>query len=55
MTLREYLEDYASPRTKVLGEQMIARSIPMIPSEHVRRITTERLKDIVAGKRDFRF
>ena len=55
MTLREYLEDYASPRTRLLGEQMIAREVPMIPSEKVRRITEENLKAILEGKRDFRF
>ncbi len=55
MTLREYLEDYASPRTRLLGEQMIAREVPMIPSEKVRRITEENLKAIIEGKRDFRF
>ncbi len=55
MTLREYLEDYASARTRLLGEQMIAREVPLIPSEKVRRITEENLKAILAGKRDFRF
>lgn len=55
MTLREYLEDYASSRTKVLGEQLIAREVPMIPTERVRRITEENLKRILEGKRDFRF
>lgn len=55
MTLREYLEDYASPRTRVLGEQMIQREVPLIPSEKVRRITEENLKAIIEGKRDFRF
>lgn len=55
MTLREYLEDYASARTRVLGEQMISRQVPMIPSEKVRRLIEEHLKAIVEGKRDFRF
>ncbi len=55
MTLREYLEDYASPRTRLLGERMIAREVPLIPSEKVRRITEENLKAIMEGKRDFRF
>ncbi len=55
MTLREYLEDYASPLTRVLGERVIAREVPMIPSEKVRRITEENLKAIMEGKRDFRF
>ncbi len=55
MTLREYLEDYASPRTRVLGEQAIAKLVPLIPSEKIRRITEQRLQEIILGKRDFRF
>ena len=55
MTLREYLEDYASPRTRVLGERLIAREVPLIPTEKIRRITAERLREIAGGKRDFRF
>ncbi len=54
-TLREYLEDYASPRTRELAEQMINRQIPLIPSDKVRNITIENLKKIAEGKRDFRF
>ena len=54
-TLREYLDDYASPRTRELAEQMINRQIPLIPSDKVRNITIENLKKIAEGKRDFRF
>ncbi|MCQ4894413.1 [FeFe] hydrogenase H-cluster radical SAM maturase HydG [Anaerotruncus sp. DFI.9.16] len=55
MTLKEYLEDYASPETKAKGEKMIADTVPLIPNEKVRRLTVEHLADIAAGKRDFRF
>lgn len=55
MTLKEYLEDYASPGTKAKGERMIADTIPLIPNEKVRRLTVEHLAEIAAGKRDFRF
>ena len=55
MTLAEYLEDYASPRVKLLGKQMIASQTPIIPSEKVRQITERNLEAIVNGKRDFRF
>ena len=55
MTLAEYLEDYASPRVKLLGKQMIARQTPIIPSEKVRQITERNLQEIINGKRDFRF
>ncbi|MEY8357448.1 [FeFe] hydrogenase H-cluster radical SAM maturase HydG [Anaerotruncus colihominis] len=55
MTLKEYLEDYASPETRAKGEAMIAQMLPRIPNEKVRRLTTEHLVEIAAGKRDFRF
>ena len=55
MTLKEYLEDYASPHTIELGKKMIAEELKNIPSDKVRRITEERLRDIAEGKRDFRF
>ena len=54
-TLREYLEDYASPRTRLLAEKMIEREIPLIPSEKIRGIAIENLRKIAEGKRDFRF
>ena len=55
MTLGEYLEDYASPATRAKGVEMIAEELKNIPSEKVRRITEERMRDIAEGKRDFRF
>ena len=55
MTLKEYLEDYASPETRTLGEKMIAKEVPMLLNERVRRITEENLAAIAEGKRDFRF
>lgn len=55
MTLAEYLEDYASPRVKVAGAQMIERLTKVIPSEKVRQITERNLQEIINGKRDFRF
>lgn len=55
MTLAEYMEDYASPKVKLLGKQMIARQTEIIPSEKVRQITLRNLEEIIKGKRDFRF
>ncbi|MBP5233452.1 MAG: [FeFe] hydrogenase H-cluster radical SAM maturase HydG [Planctomycetes bacterium] len=55
MTLKEYLEDYASPDTKALGEELIAREVERIPNPKVKRIALEHLADLTAGKRDFRF
>ena len=55
MTLAEYLEDYASPEVKAVGQQMIERLAQEIPSDKIREITHRRLQEIVEGKRDFRF
>ncbi len=55
MTLKEYLEDYASPTTRSKGEKIIADMLEEIPLDKVRNITRERLNDIALGKRDFRF
>ncbi|MBW9151618.1 [FeFe] hydrogenase H-cluster radical SAM maturase HydG [Clostridium estertheticum] len=55
MTLKEYLEDYASEDTKKKGEILIQNEIPNIKSEKVREIATEYLKELKDGKRDFRF
>lgn len=55
MTLKEYLEDYASPDTRVKGEAVIAAELKRIPNEKICRIATENLANIHNGKRDFRF
>lgn len=55
MTLKEYLEDYASEDTKNKGEALINEEIKKIPNEKVRKIVIEHLEDINNGKRDFRF
>lgn len=54
MTLKEYLEDYATPETKELGEKLILKEMDHIPREKVRTIVTENLKAIGNGSRDFR-
>ena len=55
MTLKEYLEDYASPDTRLKGEKRIAEELERIPNENVRRIAREHLVELHDGKRDFRF
>ncbi|MDE7291169.1 MAG: [FeFe] hydrogenase H-cluster radical SAM maturase HydG [Treponemataceae bacterium] len=55
MTLKEYLEDYASPDTKKIGEELIARELLTIPNEAVRKRAEQYLQEEVNGKRDFRF
>ena len=55
LTLKEYLEDYASPATKALGEKLVQAELPNIPQEKVREGCIERLQKIAQGERDFRF
>ena len=54
MTLNEYLEDYASPETKALGEALIEKEIHNIPREKVKNIVIDNLDKIKHGSRDFR-
>ncbi len=55
MTLKEYLEDYASPETKELGNALITRELDNISTAGIREITLRNLKSIEQGQRDFRF
>ena len=56
MTLSEYLEDYASPKTKEIGYQMVEEELKRIPKEKVRQIAEDNIKQIKASnRRDFRF
>ena len=55
MTLKEYLEDYASPETKKIGEALIQKELGNISKEKVREITVHHLQEIEKGNRDFRF
>ena len=55
MTLKEYLEDYASPDTRAKGEKVIREELEKIPREKTKEIAAKNLKEIEAGKRDFRF
>ena len=55
ITLKEYLEDYASPETAKIGEELILRELDNIPKEKVREITRSHLSEIHNGYRDFRF
>lgn len=55
MTLKEYLEDYASDGTRAKGEELIRAECKKIPNEKVRMLVLEHLEDLSHGKRDFRF
>ena len=51
----EYLEDYASPETKIAGIKRISEELSHVPNEKIRDIAAERLVRISHGERDFRF
>ena len=55
MTLKEYLQDYATPETRKLGEKLIDKELENILNQNVRKIVVERLEKIAQGDRDFRF
>lgn len=55
MTLKEYLVDYASEKTRLNGEKVIADELLKIPNEKVKQIAEKYIIEIEAGKRDFRF
>lgn len=55
MTLKEYLEDYASPDTKKKGEALIKRELANVKSDKVRSICKQHIDEIAEGQRDFRF
>lgn len=55
ITLREYLDDYASESTKKIGNEMINRELVNIPNEKARATATMYIHSIDEGKRDFRF
>ncbi len=55
LTLKEYLEDYAPDKLKVIGENLIKHQIEEIKDESLRQETSKRLKEIENGKRDIYF
>ena len=56
MTLKEYLVDYASLETKVVGDAIIEKELANIPNDKVREKVIENLKAIEEGTgNDFRF
>lgn len=55
LTLKEYLTDYASEKTRAAGEALIQKELENIPNVTVREKTTEYIEAIENGNRDFRF
>ena len=55
MTLKEYLEDYAAPDTKAVGEKLIQAELAGITNPKVLQVCSSKLEKIAQGERDFRF
>jgi len=55
LTFKEFLEDYANPELKAMGEKTIAEHLNMIENPEIRRKTVERLQAIEQGQRDLYF
>ena len=56
ITMAEYLEDYASDRTKEIGFKMIDEEIERVTKEKVKEIAKQNIEDIKSSnRRDFRF
>jgi len=55
LTLKEFLEDYATPKTKEIGNKLIEHELTTLESpEEIKTKTAEYLKRIEKGERDFR-
>ena len=55
MTLKEYLEDYASDATQKVGIELIEKEVETLENKNVKEIVIENLEKIHNGERDFKF
>jgi len=55
LTFKEYLEDYASEKNKILGESVIRKYLSLIDNPATRSETERRLRRIENGERDIYF
>lgn len=55
MTLKEYLEDYASEDTRQKGNRVIQEQLQVITNPVVRERAAQYIDNIQSGQRDFRF
>jgi len=54
MTLQEFLMDYATPGTREIGENLIAKELLGIPNQQMRELCMGHIEKIRRGGRDFR-
>lgn len=55
MTLKEYLEDYASDETKKVGLEVISRELQTLENSQIKTTVRENLNKIEGGERNFKF
>ncbi|MBR5476017.1 MAG: [Bacteroidaceae bacterium] len=55
ITLKEYMNDYASPEVRVKCEAMIKKLLTTVPNEKTRATAEKFIEAIDKGERDFRF
>lgn len=55
MTLKEYLEDYASEDTKRIGNELIQKEMEQVTNPKIKETAIRYLTSIEEGERDFRF
>lgn len=55
ITLKEYLEDYASEDTKNIGNNLIKKELNTLDNKTIKETVIEDLEKIEKGERDFRF
>ena len=55
MTLKEYLLDYASEKTKNNGDNLINKELNKLEKEEIKKIVISNLDKISKGERDFKF
>ena len=55
MTLKEYLEDYASTQTRTVGEELIKKELQTLKNDKMAELVKQNLEKISQGERDFRF
>ena len=55
MTLKEYIEDYASPETRAAGEKLIEKELKLFNDQNLEADLEDKLAKIHNGERDFRY
>ncbi|HHL2034782.1 TPA: [FeFe] hydrogenase H-cluster radical SAM maturase HydG [Clostridium perfringens] len=55
ITLKEFIDDYGTDRTREIGDKLIKKSIDEIDNESFRKAVEEKINKISNGTRDLRF